>query len=621
VLFKRTGFPKHPINIAEMTQSIEEIKSEIISAQKTGDYLKEYDLAQAALESSPNDEFFRHCSVLALSRCNAKQRALDSFYSYKLHMSDNEYIRALEPRILKDLAFQSLDKEQPPFLNLDKEKFSTAAVTYHQAFIKTGGHYSAINAATLYLLSGNHQQAVELANSAIEIARKDHGPQYFPLATQAEACILLNRPDEARRFIAEAARHNEKNLLTRARTHQQLKLICNYLGIDPEILDPLLPETVIHYCGHIFDQNRPLNEKDEHEISFQIESVISKNHCAVAYGSLAAGADIMFAEAILKRGGELNIWLPFGMGNFCEVMVRPSGEGWVQRFHDCIKKAHTVSCATESDFLGESSLFNFCADVAMGMAIMRANSLHAKPMQVAVWDRVEASQRSGTYTNIAKWRGLGHHSEIISSPARLEPHARKSHRDYLENRREPHAILFADVRGYSKLGDRDILWYFNELQPVLAQVINEFRADIQHLDTWGDAIFLVTERASVAARIAAELNNAIAGINQTGIDLDEPLLMRIGLHFGPVYKVYDHLAQCYTYASNDVTKTARIEPVTPPGEIFGTEPFVALLELEGEGWASFDYAGTISSAKNYGAFRMFHVRPKHESPVLVCSLK
>jgi class 3 adenylate cyclase len=603
-----------------MNQSIEEIKAEIIRAQKTGDYLKEYDLAHAALESSPHDEFFQHCLVLALSRCNAKQRALESFYSYNLHLSNNEYIRAMEPRILKDLAFQSLEKEQP-FLKYDKERFITAAGTYRQAYIKTGGHYSAINAATLYLLAGERQQAVELAKSAIEIARTDHNSPYFPLVTQAEACLMLNRLDEARRFIAEAASHNEKNLFTRARNHRQLKLICIYLGIDPEILNPLLPETVIHYCGHIFNQLRPLSEKAEREIIHRIENVISSRHCAIAYGSLAAGADIMFAETILKQGGELNVWLPFGKESFCEELVRPYGEVWVQRFHDCIKKANTVSCATESDFLGESSLFNFCSDVAMGMAIMRANSLKAKLLQVAVWDQVESSQRSGTYTNIAKWRVLGHHSEIIPSPARLEPYIRKTHGESRANRREPHAILFADIRGYSKLGDRDILWYFNVLQPELAKVVEEYRSEIQHLDTWGDAIFLVTEKASVAARIACAFNKAIAGIDQSGLDLDEPLQMRIGLHFGPVYKLYDQLIKDFTYSSNDVTKTARIEPVTPPGEIFGTEPFVAMLELEGEGWAGFDYAGTISSAKNYGAFRMFHVRTKNESPTLMCSLK
>lgn len=603
-----------------MTDSIATIKSEIIKAQKTGDYLKEYDLAQAALKSNPGDEFFQYCSVLALSRCNAKQRALDLFYSYKLHLSRDEYVRSLEARILKDLAFLSLDKKKP-FQNLDKEKFSAAAVTYHRAFTQSGGHYSAINAATLYLISGDQGKARELANTAIELAHKDSGPQYYALATQAEAYLLLNKLDDARRIIAEAARHNDRNLLTRARTRYQLKLICDFLNIDASILDPLLPETVIHYCGHAFYNHHPISAAEERELSHRIEQVISENHCAVAYGSLMAGSDIMFAEAILKQGGELNIWLPFGLENFCEVSVRPAGESWVRRFYDCIKGANTVSCATESDFLGDESLFDFCSDVAMGMAIMRANSLNAGLMQLAVWDQSMSNRSRGTYSNIVKWKQLGHHSEIIPSPAivrRSAPH--KPREAYPATRREPHAILFSDVRGYSKLSDRDILWYFNELQPALANVIDEFRPEIQHLDTWGDAIFLVTEKASTAAKIAVALNSAIAEIDQTSLNLEEPLLMRIGLHFGPVYKLYDHLIRDYTYSSNDVNKTARIEPVTPPGEIFGTEPFVARLELEGEGWANFEYAGTIPSAKNYGAFRMFHIRTKYRPPALVCSL-
>ena len=603
-----------------MSKSVEKIKARITHAQKKGDYLKEYDLAQAALELHPDDEFFQYSSVLALARCNAKQRALDLFYSYKLNDSPSEYVRALEPRILKDLAFQSMDQAQP-LPEPDRGRFNAAAVTYQREYEKTGGHYSAINAATLYMLSGDRTRALALAEAAIEIANRDQGPQYFPLANKAEACLLLNRPEEARRNIAEAARYNENNLLTRSRTYHQLRFTCRYLGIDPELLDPLLPETVIHYCGHIFSQNRPMGKPEEREMMSRIGEVLARRQCAIAYGSLAAGADIMVAEAILKQGGELNVWLPFGMESFCDELVRPYGEDWVQRFHECIGKAHTVSFATESDYLGESSLFNYCSDVSMGMAIMRANSLGANLLQVAVWDQVVSSQRSGTYTNIAKWQGFGHRTEIIPAPARTGSYVRRHHGDSSGHRREPHAILFADIRGYSRLGDRDVLWYFDVLQPALARIVERFRADIQHVDTWGDAVFIVTEKASVAARIAVEFNTTLTEIDQSGLRLHEPLLMRIGLHFGPVYKLYDHLAQNVTYSSNDVTKTARIEPVTPPGEVFGTEPFVAMLELEGEGWARFDYAGTIPSAKDFGAFRMFHIRPKFESPTLMCSLK
>jgi class 3 adenylate cyclase len=601
-------------------RSIEEIKLEIASTQKSGDYLKEYDLASAALSTYPNEEFFQYCFVLALARCNAQQRALDFLYSYKLHLSNDEYVRSLEARILKNLAFLSLETDTD-FSNIEVQKFHTAAVTYHREFNVNGGHYSAINAATLYLLSGDHAKSQELAHSAIQIALEDSGPKYFGLVTLAESYLLLNRIEVAQQVIIEASKYNKNNLLARAKTHSQLKLICNYLGFSTAILNPLLPDTVIHYCGHAFYNHCPLSDKDETALVEQIHSVISNHHCSVAYGSLMAGSDIMIAEAILKSGGELNVWLPFNLNDFCDLSVRPAGEHWVKRFYNCIENANSVNCATESEFLGDASLFNFCSDVTMGMAIMRANSLHTKVMQVAIWDQNTSSKTRGTYSNILKWQKLGKNSEIIQCftifPTK---HLHKTTEEYPINIREPHAILFSDMRGYSKLCDRDILWYFNKLQPILADVITQFQSEIEHLDTWGDAIFLVTEKASTAAKIAIALNDAINQIDQTHLDLKEPLLMRIGLHFGPVYKIYDHLMKCYTYSSHDVTKTARIEPVTPPGEIFGTEPFIAMLELEGEGWANYEYAGSISSAKNFGAFRMFHIRTRHQSTNLVCSL-
>ena len=103
----------------------------------------------------------------------------------------------------------------------------------------------------------------------------------------------------------------------------------------------------------------------------------------------------MFAETILMHGGELNVWLPFGRESFCAELVRPYGEQWVWRFHDCLERAHTVSCATESDHPGESSLFNFCADVAMGMAIMRANHLFERQKLRRIQDVPHPPRRTG----------------------------------------------------------------------------------------------------------------------------------------------------------------------------------------------------------------------------------
>ncbi len=576
------------------------IREKILEAQKSGNHLKVYDLAEEALRTSPDDEFFQYHLVLALAKCDATQRALDCFYHYKLYLNQSEDMLALEALILKHLAFASYDEAS----------LRKAADSYHRIFMQTGGYYRAINAATLYLLSGERDLSVVLAQHALALALSDEGDPFFRMATQAAAFLLLERESEARQVIGAIACMEGDNLQRRARARQRLKLICDYLHIDACILDSLLPETVVYYCGHIFDQS--ILPPQEAELTRRIEAVLSENKVAIAYGSLAAGADILFAECILNRGGELNVWLPFKKNDFCEAAVLPAGEQWLERFESCLARAHSISYATDSDFMKDDSLFEYCADVSMGMAIMRANTLSSRVLQVAVWKEIASARFSGTRRNVGKWRDLGH-------PARVIPYPHSSHvRKVLTlpdvvARREPHAILFSDVRGYSKLCDRDVLWFFNVLNPHLARAIEKFRPEIELVDTWGDGIYMITKKASSAARIAFELNEALAQLDQSMLDLQEPLLLRTALHYGPVFTLYDHFEQKETFSSNEVSKTARIEPVTPPGEIFGTEAFVAILELEGEKCATFEYAGTLPSAKNYGKFSMFHIRPGLQS--------
>jgi class 3 adenylate cyclase len=55
-----------------------------------------------------------------------------------------------------------------------------------------------------------------------------------------------------------------------------------------------------------------------------------------------------------------------------------------------------------------------------------------------------------------------------------------------------------------------------------------------------------------------------------------------------------------------VTRTARIEPVTPPGAVYATEPFAAALILGDDAFTA-DYAGNIPAAKDHGALRMYRL--------------
>ena len=93
-----------------------------------------------------------------------------------------------------------------------------------------------------------------------------------------------------------------------------------------------------------------------------------------------------------------------------------------------------------------------------------------------------------------------------------------------------------------------------------------------------------------------------------GIPTD--LSLRLGGHFGPVFCGKDYIRKEPTYFGSHVTKAARIEPVTPPGELYVTEAMAAALALSENDTIDCDYVGPVPLAKNYGEMRMYVLRER-----------
>ena len=85
------------------------------------------------------------------------------------------------------------------------------------------------------------------------------------------------------------------------------------------------------------------------------------------------------------------------------------------------------------------------------------------------------------------------------------------------------------------------------------------------------------------------------------------MALRLGGHFGPVFEIQDPVLHFTNYFGAHVSRTARIEPVTPTGEVYVTEPFAARLAL-GPGDFACDYVGQVPAAKGYGTMRMYNLR-------------
>ena len=103
------------------------------------------------------------------------------------------------------------------------------------------------------------------------------------------------------------------------------------------------------------------------------------------------------------------------------------------------------------------------------------------------------------------------------------------------------------------------------------------------------------------------IQDALATYDYATLGLDGSGGMRIGCHYGPAYRTVDHITDRITYYGTEVSKAARIEPVTPPGAVFVTEPFAAILALEAGRDFACRYVGRIPLAKKYGDYPMYRL--------------
>jgi class 3 adenylate cyclase len=79
-----------------------------------------------------------------------------------------------------------------------------------------------------------------------------------------------------------------------------------------------------------------------------------------------------------------------------------------------------------------------------------------------------------------------------------------------------------------------------------------------------------------------------------------------------VFRVEDPVTQALSFMGSHVSRTARIEPVTPPGSVYVTEPFAAALVLAGRDDFVCDYVGHMPAAKDFGRLRMHSLRRRKE---------
>ena len=606
---------RNPAGHRSATSWLDAVRAE----ERRGELLAAFDLAERGLSEHPGDLGLEHRAVLALARTGATAEATRRFEEYGLDGVVDEDVSALRARLAKDAALSATGVERARLA-------AQAATLYHAIFTRTRGYYPAINAATLWLVAGYAARSRELAGSVLDLVA-GNGDSYYTVATEAEAHLLRGETRAAEAALVRAAAAHDGDYGALASTRRQLRLICDLLSIDPELLGPLAGPAVVHFCGHRLGSARfsPSNESD---VAKRVEEAVRATRIGYAYGSLASGADILWAEAILAAGGELHVVLPFARDEFVAWSVGPAGVAWVQRFEDCLDAAASVRYATDDAFLGDDVLFRYGSELAMGLALLRARYLDADVRQLAVWDGGSANGAAGTAIDIATWQRGGHMVTIVSpdrdavaigaasAPASspdghmvpVQTHAPAGRSAGTRPGRVVRALLFGDTRGFSTLTDEQLPVFSERFLGAFAEVLARHEDEIWHRNTWGDAVYVVLTDAVCAAACALELQEAVTAIDLPSVGLPEHLALRLGGHLGPVFPIHDPVVDAGAFMGSHVSRTARIEPVTPPGAVYVTEPFAAALVLAGCDRFTCDYVGHMPLAKDYGRLRMYRLR-------------
>ena len=360
------------------------------------------------------------------------------------------------------------------------------------------------------------------------------------------------------------------------------------------------------YCGHMFNAGSDA----ETALKARIDDELSRQDIAIGFGPLACGADILIAECLLERGAELNIVLPFAEEDFVAESVRCGGEDWLPRFEACRDAATTISFATPSDYVGDDNQFAYNTLYAMGLAVLRAQADGCDAVQIAVVSDSLASFSStglaGTKADMRLWQALGR--ETIAIPAGDVPRdltfpERKAIGD--GTRREIRSIIFADYKGFSRIGERELPVFMDVVMGRIGKVLQSFGDHVEFRNTWGDAIYAIIDEPKTAASIAIALQDELRDLPPELVPDGGNAGMRIGVHYGPIWVGTDRITGNRLWYGGEVNRTARIEPVTPVGGVYCTESFAAALLMADCSDCTFTPAGRHQLPKSFGEVELY----------------
>ena len=292
---------------------------------------------------------------------------------------------------------------------------------------------------------------------------------------------------------------------------------------------------------------------------------------------------------------------------------------WSSRFERALEVANTITVTSDHHARDSIAPFEYANQVLTGMGRLRAGQLETETQGLAVIQPNTEVVPGGAASVLAMWQTLdfkityvpltGHDppvatsTEIVIAPA---PRAATS----VNPHGQAHVIrslLFADVVGYTLLSEDHIPNYVSGFLGAVAELNRRTEHTFEHIETSGDGLYAVFTDAVTAGLYAVELSEMVKSTDWEQHGLPANFSIRVALHCGPVYRGRDPITGAAIYTGPHVSRAARIEPVTPGGQVYASSAFAAVAAASGDDRLDMRYIGRLPLAKSYGSLGLYHV--------------
>jgi class 3 adenylate cyclase len=604
-----------------------EIQSAIDSVEqylRQGEPLLAYNAVQEGLQVWPKNLRLRQLRGLALARSGDMERANLLLSQLAAEGIADAETLGLLASTHKDLALRRSARRA--------SHLESAFLFYHQAYESAclnrasgDAWYTGINAAAIAVLQGDVATARRIASDVRRLCiRAQADPSaandFWLEATLGEATLILGDDAASCRHYAKAAKLAPGRFGDLGSTRRQAELLAQHLPERSEWISEVLKiPPIVMYTGHAIGQplcaSLPLPLALEPLIAAALHRRLEVLRPVAAYVSATCGSDILCLEAMQVLGGETHVVLPFPAED-CRRINFARGD-WGERFERVRAAADSVTVSSDHRARGSTAALEYANFILTGMARLRAQVLHTDLRGIAISDDGPLIGSAAAAASLVRiWQSQNVELERVYVPElRADPSepgatpAAFSSDERLPDgfRHEIRAMLFADAVGYSALSEDQTPNFITQFLGAVAELNARTAQRPEHVETTGDGLYMVFGSVRDAGSYAQELNRLVTGTDWTARGLPGGLNIRIALHCGPVYVGRNPVTGFALYTGPHTSRTARIEPITPPGQVYASSAFAAVAAAIGVDSFALQYVGRMPLAKGYGPLGLYHV--------------